>query len=332
MSDLFAGIEGQDQVTGYLNSVLHSGQATHAYLIAGAPGSRHEEIALRFAAALVACAQPGSLNDAEYETALGGLHPDLHYIEPKGASVYLVEQLREVVRDVGLAPVRSSRKVYIVGQANRLNESSANAFLKTLEEPPGDVAIILLAPNAASVLPTLVSRCQVLTCNTPQGHEASNAQAADLLLRLAQGVGARAVFDEAARIVTASEEGNDELAARQAKQLEESADYLSAPARKELEAAHKRELTARQRNALLQQVGMVRSCLRDCLLIAEGAQQLAGDASPAVVQLAGSVSGAQLLQAVKACEQAQERISYNVTSQLAIEAMLLEIKEALCPR
>ena len=83
-----------------------------------------------------------------------GLHPDVHIISPEGAATYLVPQVREIIHDTNLAPIEGREKVYIVEDADAFNDASANAFLKTLEEPPDDVVIVLLAHSLDAVLPT----------------------------------------------------------------------------------------------------------------------------------------------------------------------------------
>ena len=89
-------------------------------------------------------------------------HPDVRYYAPEGANGYLVDQIREIVSDTSLAPIKSHRKIYIIDRVDMLGTAAANAFLKTLEEPPDDVVMILLGRTRESVLPTIVSRCQVV--------------------------------------------------------------------------------------------------------------------------------------------------------------------------
>ncbi len=79
-------------------------------------------------------------------------HPDVHYYAPAGVNGYLVEQVREIVADTALAPIMAGKKVYILDRVDLLG-TAANAFLKTLEEPPADVVLILLGRTRESVLP-----------------------------------------------------------------------------------------------------------------------------------------------------------------------------------
>ena len=78
-------------------------------------------------------------------------HPDVRMFEPEGAAGYLVEQVRGIVADTALAPIQADRKVYILDRVDLLGVQAANAFLKTLEEPPADVVLILLARTRESV-------------------------------------------------------------------------------------------------------------------------------------------------------------------------------------
>ena len=89
-------------------------------------------------------------------------HPDVRYFAPAGANGYLVEQVREIVADTALSPIQADKKIYILDRVDQLGASAANAFLKTLEEPADDVVMILLGRTRESVLPTIVSRCQVV--------------------------------------------------------------------------------------------------------------------------------------------------------------------------
>lgn len=168
MSDAFATILGQPQVRDFLRSSVKSEHVNHAYLFAGPAGSNKTQAAYAFAQALLcpkgadgprggACGACENCSRVRRKT-----HPDIHYYQPEGAGGYLVEQVRDIVADVALAPIQAQLKVYIIDRADLLNRSAANAFLKTLEEPPDDVVLILLGRTRDSVLPTIASRCQVV--------------------------------------------------------------------------------------------------------------------------------------------------------------------------
>lgn len=352
MFDPFEGLPGSQTVR-YLRGALEQGGITHAYLLAGPAGCGSDLVAARLAAALLAAGER-----EQFEAALRGAHPDLHVLEPASSAGYLVEQVREVVRDTALAPVRAACKVYIVKQADSMRGAPANAFLKTLEEPPESVCIIMLAAAEGAVLPTIRSRCQVLTlsapanaCELPQAGEQGAGAAMEQALRAcAAHEGNRRMLALAKELVQAANAGVEELKGTQAQAEREAADYLAAGARKELEQAHKRQVTMEQRAGYAQLLDAGEAWLRDCLLIAGGAPQLACSAGaaaqgslglglqgeapvdPAKQQAAQQAGYAGIVAAAEALGAARRRIARNVTPQLALEAMLFEIREALCPR
>lgn len=332
MSDLFAGIAGQDQTVSFLRRVLDAGTATHAYLIAGGGDGEGLDIALGFAAGLL-----GGADEDTREQVWRKTHPDLHVYSPGGADGYLVEQVRELTRDAELAPIRATGKVYIIQDAHRLAGAPANAFLKTLEEPPADVTCILVANNEAAVLETLRSRCEVLVLNSSSSAHAGDARVFEMLYALATGCGNQKLLDSSRLFVEIAREravqdreGDLDTEAY----IEKYEDYLSQGAKKQIELAGKRETTARERSSLFELCAVVRAWLRDCLVAYEGTPELLSyPGSAETTSLVGGSAGvAGLVSALDAVRVATSRISYNVTPQLAIDAMFLEIREALCRR
>jgi len=90
-------------------------------------------------------------------------HPDLNWIKPeKNGSAIKIEQIRELQQGAFLTPQRSSHKIIVIESAERLNTASSNALLKILEEPSEHTHFILIAEQIATVLPTILSRCQLI--------------------------------------------------------------------------------------------------------------------------------------------------------------------------
>lgn len=330
MSDLFEGIAGQDQVTSYLQRSLDAHKVTHAYLIAGGADGEGARIARRFAAGLVA-----GDDEEQLDLATRDVHPDLHVYAPGGAEGYLVEQIRELTHDVELAPIRASKKAYVIQDAHRLAGAPANAFLKTLEEPPRDVTCILVANNESAVLETLRSRCEVLVLNVTRVARAANTQVFEMLDMLARGCDNRMLLANSKRFVEIAAEqaeamGADSIDAEA--YIEKYDEYLSQGAKKEIELQGKREATAHERAAFAELCALARLWLRDCLVAREGSRDLLAYPQYAdqIVKVAHGTTERDLLSALDAVKTAQARISYNVTPQLAIDAMFLEIREALC--
>jgi DNA polymerase-3 subunit delta' len=107
------------------------------------------------------------------------VHPDLRVLErpPDRRSIPLGD-VHEFLRGIALRPLEAARKIFIVRGGDDLAEEGANALLKTLEEPPPAVTMIVTAPDAAAVLPTIVSRCQRIAL-----HPVAVAEIADFLVR-----------------------------------------------------------------------------------------------------------------------------------------------------
>jgi DNA polymerase-3 subunit delta' len=132
---------------------------SHAYLFHGPSGAGKRTIARAFAAALLAEGSPAP--DGVRGRVARGAHPDLTWVTPSGAGEMLVADVDEaVVAAAAHTPFESRRRVFVIEGAHTMNDQAANRLLKTLEEPPPFVHLILLAPSPREVLPTIASRCQ----------------------------------------------------------------------------------------------------------------------------------------------------------------------------
>ena len=305
-------IVGQPRVRDFFAAVASSRKFSHAYLFVGAPGSGQQDAALALAQCVI-CEQGGCDACDECIRVAHRTHPDVHWIEPEGASGYVVEQVRNLIADVSLSPVRASSKVYILDRVDTLRDSSANALLKTIEEPPEGVVFVLMARATDAVLPTIVSRCQLVPFRLSNPAEAarrvaeaSGVGAGDAIARIALDVTMtpqRAVefiashkrrdarllmvraLDGLARddawdvlcaardLTLAAQAPLDDVKSRQAEELERGADYLSTKAEKLIEQRNKRELTARERSGIIELLAAASSLLRDVLMRLEGVDE-----------------------------------------------------------
>jgi DNA polymerase-3 subunit delta' len=142
------------------------GRPSHAYLFHGPGGAGKRAIARAVAAQWVSegTADPASA----HARALAGAHPDLTWVAPSGAHEILVSDIAEpVVAAASRTPFESSRRVFVIEQADELGDDAANRLLKTLEEPASFVHLILITNRLADVLPTIRSRCQVVRFDAP---------------------------------------------------------------------------------------------------------------------------------------------------------------------
>ena len=164
MTDALFRPRGHEQVREWLKHVIAARKANGGYLFIGPDGIGKAALAREFAAAL-RCEKPadgwscGACNECMRISK--GLHPSVRqFAKPDDKSAFPVELVREIVDEASKKRLEPGMRTFIVADADRFNDSSANAFLKTLEEPPGDLVFILLAENLAQVLPTILSRCQ----------------------------------------------------------------------------------------------------------------------------------------------------------------------------
>ncbi|MFC9586987.1 DNA polymerase III subunit delta' [Streptomyces yangpuensis] len=157
---------------------------THAWLFTGPPGSGRVTAARAFAAALQ-CTSPDRALGGEpgcgfcdgCHTTMVGTHADVSTVAAVGSQI-LVDDMRDTVRKSYTSPATGRWQIILVEDAERLNEKSANAVLKAVEEPASRTVWLLCSPSLEDVLPTIRSRCRHLGLSTP-----SVAAVADMLVR-----------------------------------------------------------------------------------------------------------------------------------------------------
>lgn len=161
----FQDIIGQQQIKEHLQNALSAGKVSHAYIINGEKSSGKEFIARVFAMALQ-CEREGTEPCQECHScrqALSDNHPDIIFVTHEKPNSVSVDDIRTQINgDVSIKPYSRPYKVYIVNEAEKMTVQAQNAILKTLEEPPEYVVILLLTTNVNSMLSTILSRCVVL--------------------------------------------------------------------------------------------------------------------------------------------------------------------------
>ncbi|TIC85075.1 DNA polymerase III subunit delta' [Nocardioides sp. GY 10113] len=142
---------------------------THAWLITGPPGSGRSNAAVAFAAALQ-CPAGGCGTCHECRTVLGGSHADVAVVRTEKLTIG-VKEVRDLVRRAALTPMGDRWQILIVEDADRLTEQACNALLKAIEEPNGRTVWMLCSPTVDDMLPTIRSRCRLVTLSTPTTEE-----------------------------------------------------------------------------------------------------------------------------------------------------------------
>ena len=156
---------GQRKVAETLQAAVDGHGMSHAFLFTGPPGSGRSNAAVAFAAALQ-CERGGCGECHECRTVLAGSHADVEVIRTQKLSIG-VKEVRDLVRHSAMAPVGRRWQIMIVEDADRLTEQACNALLKAIEEPAARTVWMLCAPTVEDVLPTIRSRCRLVTLTTP---------------------------------------------------------------------------------------------------------------------------------------------------------------------
>jgi DNA polymerase-3 subunit delta' len=156
---------GQHQAKKMLFNALTYHRVSHAYLFYGPKGTGKVQMALSLAQALF-CMSPAGDGDAcggcvNCRRIEHGNHPDVYRVEPDGASIK-IEQIRQLQKDTTYRASESKRKVYIIENAEKLTPQAANSLLKFLEEPSPGVTAILTTDHRHALLPTVLSRVQLV--------------------------------------------------------------------------------------------------------------------------------------------------------------------------
>jgi DNA polymerase-3 subunit delta' len=163
----FTAIQGQDRAIKNLKQSLLRDKVHQAYLFCGPEGVGKKMTALELAKALN-CDRTGPEGGCDQCPSCRkidqGLHPDLLHLKPEGANIR-IEQIRRLTQQLAYGPVQGRSRLCLLDMASDLNDPAANAFLKTLEEPPRGTFFVLLARDQGELLPTLVSRCLTIIFN-----------------------------------------------------------------------------------------------------------------------------------------------------------------------
>lgn len=325
-------IVGHEHAVDLLRRILAARQVRHAYLFAGPQHIGKSLLALRFAQTLLCTGgdDPQSSPQDPCNHCLAcrkvqhGNHPDVHIItRPPDKQAILIEQIRELQNSAARRAMEGRRNIFIIQDAHEMNIQAANCLLKTLEEPEQDVVLLLTVPDAGLLLPTILSRIQLISMHLLTASQIRQAlqetwetetQEADLLAALAagrMGWAIQAIEDE-------------EMLVERKEQLELLSKALTA--------------TKIQRFDLVQRLGTdgakIRSLLelwllwwRDLLLTANGCLDLTVnvDMRDLLQQQARQLDSTRAEQMVRTILQTQETLEQNVNPRMTLEVLMLDM-------
>lgn len=326
-------ILGHEWAVDMLRRHAARGEVRHAYLFCGPPGIGRRTLALRLAQALN-CERPITAGDPcltcrTCKQIEAMQHPDLTIIQakdsddlPKEGGILKVDQIREIQRTLNLKPYQSPYRVAVFLRFQEANDNASNALLKTLEEAPAHAILILTADNPEQLLPTIVSRCEILRLRPlpieavvadllERGMDEDNAR---LLAHISGGRPgfARRMMDDAAVLEKREERLND-------LQM-----LLPAPRVEKFSYADK---LAKDKDAMRQTILIWLSYWRDVLLRVAGAETplVNVDRNMEIEFLAGRLELSAARRVVGEMESALEKMDRNVNSRLLAEVLLLDL-------
>lgn len=320
---------GHDWATDHLTRALNSGRLRHAYLISGPPNIGKTTFARALAMALNCTAEDGrpcGTCRACTLTAKNG-HPDISIIEAERVGGTMkIEQIREIQPRLSLRPFEARFRVALFRRFHEANAASQNALLKTLEEPPKNVILMLTADDLGPLLPTILSRCQhlplrplnseTITTALTDHYGASEHQAA-LLARLCGG-----------RIGWAIRALEDETLLQRRTQGLALLESL-IPKNRAARFAESERLSKDKnmdKTALQEMFGYWASYWRDVLLMRQGAGRWIAniDYADSLTQWAERLPESATERAIKATQQASKYLNHNVGSRLVLDTLFLD--------
>jgi DNA polymerase-3 subunit delta' len=326
------GIIGHQWAVDLLSDQISRDAARHAYLFTGPRGVGRRTLAIRLAQALN-CPNVSSLGSPCFECRICSLidrmqHPDLAIVQSENEGRTLkVDQIRSLQHDLSLSPYEAKYRVAILLRFEEASPSAANALLKTLEEPPPQVVIILSAESSERLLPTIVSRCEVLRLRPLAVNEVSQglvnkwelpSEQAELLAHLSGGRPGYAF-----RL-----QNEPELLDKRNKWIADLKKMISATRADRFNYA---EILAKDKETLNEVLQVWLSFWRDVLVVSIDAPlPLTNlDQDKEIKHLASQINRNESRQFLSRIEQTILLLSRNVNPRLATEVLLLDLPRIL---
>jgi len=321
----FKDVLGHPRPIRMLSRAVTNDKVAHSYLFLGKDGIGKRFAALQFAKTLN-CLEGGTENADACDQCVSckkmnnSLHPDLLILEPTNQTLK-VDQVKRMQRDLVYRPYEGKKRVCIVTSADRMAPNMSNILLKTLEEPPLHTVIVLLASNIRLVLPTILSRCQVIRFHPLPVPIVSKwlmeqkgviKAEAHLLASLSEGSPGKALeIREEIREIPREELLKDLVGLRSLSL--QKVEYWS-------------ESLPSQREALLLILEVIKTLLRDLVMVKTVKDRsilLHSDLGKAMEAIAGNWGLSDLLNRMEAVHQATLAVRRNANTALSLEAMML---------
>jgi len=334
------GVVGHDSAVAQLQRAVASGVVRHALLVAGPAGVGKTTLANAYVSALVCEAppEPGAFCGAcrSCRKVTRGVHPDIQRFDlatqaeraekagTRNTSI-TIDTVRAVASAAALRPIEARWRVAILDDAETMAEVAQEALLKTLEEPPRSMLLIVLCDDLEALLPTVRSRCQIVELRpapataitdmlVARGQPTADAAAVAALAGGAPGWALRALATPALR-------------AEREQAVADAISWIAAPAYDRLvEAVRAGDIFGKQRAETLARLGMLLALWRDALLMVAGlANRMTFTPHAArLASLGGGWTLDAVTQAVRSVQTCMSDLEANVRPRLALETMVLQ--------
>jgi len=322
----FLDIYGHEKQIVILKQALTQNRVGHAYLFSGVDAIGKKTLALEFAK-VVNCEKAAEINDSCGKCAAclkisRNNHPDIFFIEAEGQFIR-INAIREIQKQMTFKPMEGRRRVFIIDNADKMNDQAANALLKTLEEPSPANILILVTAKPYTLPSTIISRCRHMRFN-PLGIDTvtkfliarGNTEKKNALLLAGLSGGS---------IGQALELNKDDVIIYRTEILNLLANTKKSEPLSLLALA---SFFGQEKREIKQGFHILQTCFRDALVYKEtnNDQMLINqDNSSFIASLASRLSGEQLLQNIELLEKAWATMEQNVNKSLTLETMAFKL-------
>lgn len=325
----FFDIYGHEKQVAILRQAIVQNRLGHSYLFSGIDGVGKKTLALELAKALN-CEKAGEINDSCEKCPVclkikRRTHPDVFLIEAEGQFIR-VAAIREIQAQMTFRPMEGKKRVYVIDNADRMNEEAANALLKTLEEPSASNVLILITAKPYTLPSTIISRCR---------HMRFNPVAIDTITKFL--VECQKIEKESALLPAglsggsvgqALELSREEAVAYRAEVLKMLANTKKSDPMSLLAFAAFFGQDKQDKREIKQGFSILQTCFRDALIYKETGSSrmlLNQDETALIASLALRLTGRQIIQNIALMEKSFETMERNVNKTLTLETMAFKL-------
>lgn len=327
-------IIGQPMAIKILKSALPPGMPANSYLFIGPEGVGKKTAAFAWAASLFCHSLSGGDACGLCPTCVkikSGNFPDFTFIKPtvhkdKVKEEINIDDIRELILSLAYKPYEAPRKIVILDGIDQMNTQAASAFLKTLEEPPGDTILILVAVNLNMQLPTIISRCQIIRFHPVPFREMTNFLTEQRGMDENQARAAAAICKGSPGLVDTFEE--DKKIRAEAMSMLKDANTASAGAIYNIARELDKKANRKRADRLLP---VIQELIRDMLIVKVAGKYdnlVNKDIVRAIEEAASRFSTRKLYSGYDMADKMIAARRWNVNPLLVISLLLMELRES----